>query len=1224
MALPQEMDFSHAVITGNYRQSAIHRIAARELQRYLASLSGNLLHMEERKYPSTYPVAIHLLSEDTGIPLTVELVRMGLFRNRTEAKEQVRRWFGDAWASEDAFLLTAYRRSGRCVLLIIGRQPRGVLYGVYTLLEKLGVGFTLGGDVLPPKRVHLRLAPFTQLWKPAFAIRGSLPWFNFLNSPTTWNIEDYRFFFDQMVKMKANFVGFHSYDFEPFCAYRWEGKLTGGEPLVTSTDYNWGQVRGLTTAEFGFGTGESFEEPRFGSRATLEASNREEAIRRAQKLLADALTYAKKRGLKVALGFELHGDPTDPLTQHHLEARLRALLQQYPVLDYVWLWQAEGLGSGSPLPPPQSRLNALREEWRQHFAYLGDERRIHEATRITAYLLLAHRILKAIAPQKRLVVGGWGGDRWMRFSDFFIGMDRILPKDIIFSALDNIDPAWEPGVAQAYGRLSPQRQRWAIPWFESDGGGLRRDQWAPQCNVHPFSRLLPDALHKGCQGILGIHWRTREVEDVAAFTMRFAWNPQMSEQAFWQDYTRRCFGEKRAAPMARVMQQLDSLGPRWTGGAGQVECGSFQWFSDPARLPSQANLRTLQTVRNTVASLHAQAVHEGVTAYAERLRQLLTTIDWVVAYDRAALALWNIEKRVAEAEWHSNAGRREEAQRIAKESVEDLRDALAQLGRAMQLRQRLLVTRGDWGVLATVNVKAYAAALGLRDRLSTLSGIPIEIPQVTGAAYFAHAQPGTLFFCGEPLTLKVAANFPTGTPPKVELLYRRAGEKRFRTLPMRVVKGHVYRATIPANELAPPGVEYTFHVPGHLNPQPVYGVTVAEPVPLPLSAPLRYATPPPPPVAVRAQSTGAYRVMLRWRDHAGSKGIVAYEVERQQEAGEFVPVARWFTTHLIDEPVMPGNVTYRVRAVDAAGATSEWITAPVRVPVPPPPPVVEGVVAEAGAGKVRLRWLPVQGAIAYLVERRDAPEAPWRQIARVARTLYVDAPLPGQAFTYQIRAIDAGGQLGELGEKAIAQPLPVSSEPVLWLRFDGNTEAAGGYRVRTEGSVSYDTGVDGQAIRLGASGAVVIEPDPRFHLTRELTVSMWVRFDRLTQMPVLLAAGRWEEEGFFLQVLQGKMRFYLGRGNVLDAGEIQPGRWYHLTATYDMAEMRLYLNGDLIATQPMNAPEIARWQGELVIGQYHDRAEVYQVIGLIDEVRLYDRALLPEEVRALYEPYGGK
>jgi hypothetical protein len=59
----------------------------------------------------------------------------------------------------------------------------------------------------------------------------------------------------------------------------------------------------------------------------------------------------------------------------------------------------------------------------------------------------------------------------------------------------------------------------------------------PQCNTKPFSALLPDVLKKGCKGVLGIHWRTRAVEDVAAYMMDFAWNPTKTNyEWFWSDF----------------------------------------------------------------------------------------------------------------------------------------------------------------------------------------------------------------------------------------------------------------------------------------------------------------------------------------------------------------------------------------------------------------------------------------------------------------------------------------------------------------------------------------------------------------------------------------------------------------------------------------------------------------------------------------------------------------
>ena len=84
------------------------------------------------------------------------------------------------------------------------------MYGVYQLLEKLGCGFYLAGDTFPPAGTPLLVADsLDELRKPVFAVRGTLPWGNLLNA--YWDLEDWKFYFDQLSKQGYNFVGLHGY-----------------------------------------------------------------------------------------------------------------------------------------------------------------------------------------------------------------------------------------------------------------------------------------------------------------------------------------------------------------------------------------------------------------------------------------------------------------------------------------------------------------------------------------------------------------------------------------------------------------------------------------------------------------------------------------------------------------------------------------------------------------------------------------------------------------------------------------------------------------------------------------------------------------------------------------------------------------------------------------------------------------------------------------------------
>ena len=71
-------------------------------------------------------------------------------------------------------------------------------------------------------------------------------------------------------------------------------------------------------------------------------------------------------------------------------------------------------------------------------------------------------------------------------------------------------------------------------------------------------------------------------------------------------------------------------------------------------------------------------------------------------------------------------------------------------------------------------------------------------------------------------------------------------------------------------------------------------------------------------------------------------------------------------------------------------------------------------------------------------------------------------------------------------------------------------------------------------------------------------------------------------------------------------------RWSHLTFTYDGSTLRLYENGAQVSSRPMTGA-IATTGDPLWIGGNHPYGEYFQ--GDIDEVRIYDRALDPSQVR---------
>lgn len=73
--------------------------------------------------------------------------------------------------------------------------------------------------------------------------------------------------------------------------------------------------------------------------------------------------------------------------------------------------------------------------------------------------------------------------------------------------------------------------------------------------------------------------------------------------------------------------------------------------------------------------------------------------------------------------------------------------------------------------------------------------------------------------------------------------------------------------------------------------------------------------------------------------------------------------------------------------------------------------------------------------------------------------------------------------------------------------------------------------------------------------------------------------------------------------------------WYQVVGTYDGKEMKIYVNGKLENTTNAQSGDI-NYPDRIfyTIGAYKDDNEDFSHKGLIDEVRIYDRALTEKEI----------
>ncbi len=164
----------------------------------------------------------------------------------------------------------------------------------------------------------------------------------------------------------------------------------------------------------------------------------------------------------------------------------------------------------------------------------------------------------------------------------------------------------------------------------------------------------------------------------------------------------------------------------------------------------------------------------------------------------------------------------------------------------------------------------------------------------------------------------------------------------------------------------------------------------------------------------------------------------------------------------------------------------------------------------------------------------------------------------------------------------------------------------------------------------GAGDWVDCGTDPRFDITAEITISAWIKvtkFDKdwqtilakgvaATPLWGLLRAGTTDTLGLSWEGFRETGSDLYG---TLGAHtNVNDGKWHHVTGVYDGRRVSLYIDGKEDAALPILAfTRIRASAGPLLIGAGAGSPREWN--GLIDDVRIYSRALSAEEIARLYE-----
>ncbi len=404
----------------------------------------------------------------------------------------------------------SYLRNEKNVVRLIGHDASGVLDAVYTLLEKLGVGFDITGPILPDNIDFSILKGWSSHIKPQVTLRGIRQHINFPMDISAYPLSEAKEYIRNLARLRMNFIVFHSYT----------GQFFECPPLnIKAGNFFYGQrhdIPEIPLFQNSIRNSHTFCIPE------IEAifDRPDERSHAAISWLQEVIREAKICGLTLQFSFESPGSsPEEGLTA------CESILSQYPMIDILEMITSENGGN------PDKNL---------------------------ARNLVTAKLLKAKLGENcpKLALGVYETGPALKN-----GLDYLrqnCPSDIRWTFL----PAHGArAVIDALKTAGFEANDWqhsmVYSWIEFDGL-----MYLQQNSVQGTQQLLNMAKNSlGDSPIPGIafnHWRTAENRTAITYMARATIDKNLTPELFYKQYAK-TLGIANTAVYAKAMNDMDNL-----------------------------------------------------------------------------------------------------------------------------------------------------------------------------------------------------------------------------------------------------------------------------------------------------------------------------------------------------------------------------------------------------------------------------------------------------------------------------------------------------------------------------------------------------------------------------------------------------------------------------------------------------------------------------------------
>lgn len=262
-------------------------------------------------------------------------------------------------------------------------------------------------------------------------------------------------------------------------------------------------------------------------------------------------------------------------------------------------------------------------------------------------------------------------------------------------------------------------------------------------------------------------------------------------------------------------------------------------------------------------------------------------------------------------------------------------------------------------------------------------------------------------------------------------------------------------------------------------------------------------------------------------------------------------------------------------------------------------------------------------------------------------TSHVTGLLPGTVYYIRTYASNSSGT-AYCNEISFTTTMDLPTEGlVAYWPFNNNADDESGnnnHGTVTSATLTTDRfGSTNKAYSFDGNGDYILVPDNDILslVSHNFSFSFWVYINSGTGTDVNMGfiskrrfdsmdAANWEYNHgydgatgnnirFWFSALNGRCATFSGT----DAYASEKGQWIHCVATSDNVSLKIYKDGNLMAEAPRSyICSQGNGTGPLVFGRGGGWNQIYYLNGMLDDIRIYNRALSISEIEALYHEGG--